>query len=119
MQKPVLVWLFFTFWAATYIMSLWALFMTDPTGDGFTRGLNRLTSFVGWQAFSAFWALNVWLATRNLILGAPLWLTRLPGLLALGLILLIASSLAWEWLSKPGPTPGLLRPVPTTVPMGS
>jgi len=35
-------------WAALFLASFVAL-LTEPSGDGFTRGLNRLASFMTWQ----------------------------------------------------------------------
>jgi hypothetical protein len=43
----------------------------EPTGDGFTRGLNRLTGFVGWQAAGMILALIAWLSARALPKGDP------------------------------------------------
>lgn len=48
------------------ILALWILFFgwsvigswgMEPTGDGFTQGLNRVTHFLGWQAIAACLAL--------------------------------------------------------------
>jgi hypothetical protein len=36
-------------WAALFLASFLALLVTEPAGDGFTRGLNRLASFMTWQ----------------------------------------------------------------------
>jgi hypothetical protein len=36
-------------WAALFLASFIIWQATDPTGDGFARGLNRLASFMTWQ----------------------------------------------------------------------
>jgi hypothetical protein len=69
----------------------------DPTGDGFTRGLNRLTGFVGWQGGGDDPRAGAWLSARGLPRGDRLrWLARVPGwwalLLVLGIAILIASA---------------------------
>lgn len=39
-------------WLALFLASFAVLFLTEPTGDGFTRGLNRLASFMTWQGIA-------------------------------------------------------------------
>lgn len=93
--------------AIRIVLGLWVLSMllsglaltAEPTGDGFTRGLNRLTGFVGWQAAGLILALIAWLSSRTLDKGDRLrWFARAPGwwavLLLVGLGVLIAVS-AW------------------------
>jgi hypothetical protein len=36
-------------WLLLFVTSFVAFFVIEPTGDGFTRGLNRLASFLTWQ----------------------------------------------------------------------
>lgn len=63
-------------------LSLWA----DPVGDGFTRGLNRVTGFLGWQLVGAVLALPLWLGTRRMATGGVVrWAGRVPGLWAVAL----------------------------------
>jgi hypothetical protein len=107
------------------VLGLWALAMVlsglaltaEPTGDGFTRGLNRVSGFVGWQAAGLILALVAWLSSRGLEKGARLrWLARVPGwwalLLIVGLAALIAVS-AWSGNRPPAvsDTPGPTAPV--------
>ena len=107
------------------VLGLWALAMVlsglamteEPTGDGFTRGLNRVSGFVGWQAAGLILALTAWLASRPLEKGDTLrWMARVPGwwaiLVLVGLGVLIAIS-AWS-ASRPPPavdTPPPAAPV--------
>ena len=37
-------------WALVYTASFIAFHVTEPTGDGFLRGANRLVNFLGFQA---------------------------------------------------------------------
>lgn len=38
-------------WLVLFVGSFVAAWLAEPTGDGFTRGLNRVEDFFGWQ----FW----------------------------------------------------------------
>ena len=83
-------------WFGTMVMSGFAL-AAEPTGDGFIRGFNRISGFIGWQAAGMILALIAWLSSRPLPKGELLrWLARAPGwwaiLLFAGLAILIAMS---------------------------
>jgi len=91
-------------WAVLVALSIWQLTTLAPTGDGFTRGLNRVTAFLGWQAAAALVALAAWRAGRGVRAGTGLhWLSRVPLLLALALAGGIAALILWARLSKPAP----------------
>ena len=71
-------------WIAAWAWSLIGFATTEPTGDGFTRGMNRVRAFFMWQFVAASLAIPIWL------LGVPLaqsrmrrWVARVPILLAL------------------------------------
>lgn len=50
MKNPVLlIRLFFIFWLVCFVASFSLPFFMEATGDGFTRGLNRVGAFLGWQ----------------------------------------------------------------------
>lgn len=68
-------------WAAAFVWSYLQLWVTEPTGDGFTRGLNRVTALFGWQLVAAAMAIGIWFAGRKQP-GVNRWLTRAPLLLA-------------------------------------
>ncbi|MCA0870990.1 hypothetical protein LCL97_09145 [Seohaeicola saemankumensis] len=106
MRVSPLFWGLVVIWAAAFAMSFWALFGMEPTGDGFTRGLNRLTAFVGWQLLAAMVALCLWLVGRRIQNASGLrWLSRVPGLLAILLVLAVAALILYARLSKPDPAP--------------
>ena len=76
-------------WALTMGLAGWALFQ-DPTGDGFTRGLNRVMGFLSWQLAGAVLALGLWIGARGLSKGDTLrWLGRVPGWWSLGLVAIV------------------------------
>jgi uncharacterized membrane protein len=51
-------------WLALFAASFVLLQLTDPPGDGFTRGLNRLASFMTWQISAFVVAIAAALVTR-------------------------------------------------------
>jgi hypothetical protein len=105
-------------WLGTMALSALSL-MAEPEGDGFTRGLNRATGFIGWQLAASVVALPLWLMSRRLPKGAALrWLARVPGWCAVALFLLIviwiAAGLMSSWTSAPVE---MVPPGPVTVPV--
>lgn len=113
------IWVVLGLWLAAMALSALAL-TAEATGDGFTRGLNRLTGFLGWQLAGMILALTAWLASRSLEKGEGLrWLARIPGwwavLLVVGIAILIAVS-AWIGNRPPPVTGGAESAPATTVP---
>ena len=47
-------------WLAAYGYSIVHLLTTAPIGSGFTRGLNRITGFLGWQGVAGMLAFGCW-----------------------------------------------------------
>ena len=52
-------------WALAWAGSFAAFAMSEPAGEGFVRGLNRITGFLGWQGVAAMLAFAVWGAGRG------------------------------------------------------
>ena len=48
-MRDRLVWILLAVWTVAFAWSLAAAALTPAEGDGFTRGLNRLIAFFGWQ----------------------------------------------------------------------
>jgi magnesium-transporting ATPase (P-type) len=98
--KRTLLWSLFALWLLTYAWSFVVFQTTEPTGSSFTRGLNRISNFLGWQVAAAVIGVPVWLFGRmyekTSIAG---WFIRLPLVLA-GLLVVIPLGLfAVNWLS--------------------
>jgi len=90
--------------------------LTEPTGDGFARGLNRVGVFLGWQIA----AIGVSIVLFIIGLGQDKskrglrWLSRVPILLQGSLVLGFFALVAYVNLSKPPPqkdTPPTTQPV--------
>ncbi len=79
-------------WAAS-VAVLWTL---EPSGEGFVRGLNRVTAFLGWQAIAAMLAPVVWGIGRAWPKGSAVRrLSRLPMALAVLLALVLGAVVLW------------------------
>ncbi|SMX45145.1 hypothetical protein [Actibacterium lipolyticum] len=58
----VAFWLALALWAGVFAYSFWVFNTVPPTGDGFTRGLNRINGFIGWQVLACALAVIVFRA---------------------------------------------------------
>ena len=47
-------------WAVVYGYSIYFLLTVSPQGDGVTRGLNRISGFLGWQGLAGIIAFACW-----------------------------------------------------------
>ncbi|MEL7027306.1 MAG: hypothetical protein AAGO57_08790 [Pseudomonadota bacterium] len=71
-----------TFWVLAFGWSVFGSWAMEPTGDGFTRGSNRLVNFLGWQAIATCLALAAFGVGRawpkgsgtRVVSRLPLWL---------------------------------------------
>ena len=114
--RPRLLQLLIVLWLAAYAASFLQFALTGPAGDGFTRGLNRVMAFLGWQIGAGLIGCAIWIAGRDLPLGrAGRWLLRIPALLALALATAILALVLWARLARPAPAPP--EPAPVTMPV--
>ena len=82
-------------WAGVYAASVLQFLFSEPSGEGFTRGLNQIMAFLSWQLLATIIGFTAWFIGRKRSPGRALrLLLRLPlilaGLLFGGLILVIA-----------------------------
>lgn len=78
----VMLWVLFAAWLAAIALSFVAVTQA-PTGDGFTRGLNRITGFLSWQIAAGVIGVGLWIGVRGAPAGDRIkWFSRLPGLWA-------------------------------------
>lgn len=92
MAKQAVFWLSLTVWAALYAWSFMSFATMERTGDGFTRGLNRVGSFLLWQFAAGLTAIFVWHRSRAHKDSALIRrLARLPVALFVLLVLAIAA----------------------------
>lgn len=89
-----------TLWAVTWGLSFYALATTEPTGDGFLRGTNRMSAFLGWQLAAALPAFGAWGLGRDWPKGSSVrQLSGVPLQLALGLAAVIGGLILWAVLA--------------------
>lgn len=113
-----LAWMLFALWAGLYVWSFASFFLTAPTGNGFVRGLNKVTAFYGWQIAAGVASLLVLWAKR--FVGAPVarrvfWAPiSLAGLLLIATLGIIA--IANYGTPSPVTAGGTSPPRPVTAP---
>lgn len=91
-------------WAVVFALSFFVTANTGAKDFGFTRGLNRVTTFVGWQFAATILALVVWSYVRQFDSGSWRWLFRIPMILAGTLTLIIAFLCLRAIVFKPQPS---------------
>lgn len=113
-----IAWAAFCLWAVLYAGSVFYLVHTEPTGDGFTRGMNRLTGFLGFQVLAAIPAVVLAVAAGRMGARRSLrWLARVPVLQAILLVGAIVFLLAWaKWGPEPMAGPPVVPGKPTEAP---
>ncbi|MFQ5526304.1 MAG: hypothetical protein ACE5GX_08580 [Thermoanaerobaculia bacterium] len=65
-RQSVQLWLGLIVWLLAFGMSIVLAAISDPVGDGFTRGINRIGTFFRWQFLAFAAAIYVWLFGRGL-----------------------------------------------------
>lgn len=104
MAARPLVWVLLALWAAIYLWSGVSFLTTVPTGSGFTRGLNRVTTFFGWQLAAGVLAIVIWAVGGSLLpRSLARRLSRVPIALAALLAAFIVCLVAYMMLVKPAP----------------
>jgi len=58
-NRTNLIKVLFAIWSALQILAMAYPALTAPTGDGFTRGLNRITAFFGFQGVAGILAITL------------------------------------------------------------
>lgn len=95
----------FLLWFALYVWSFASLALLEPTGDGFTRGLNRVTAFVGSQLGAGAVAFAIAITGRGVAESvAQRWLVRLPLILAAVFALMVIGIIGYAMIGGTAPT---------------
>lgn len=114
MSRRNLTILMIVLWVAIFGWSFLLTQITPATGDGFTRGLNRISAFVGWQVAAAVLALLIWRAGAVFAKTSTLRrVSRGPILATMLVIAGIALVIVWAMFSVPDAPP--VMSTPTTV----
>ncbi|MEO0692488.1 MAG: hypothetical protein AAFY90_06405 [Pseudomonadota bacterium] len=78
-------------WVLAYGYSFAVFALTEPTGDGFVRGMNRVRVFFGWQGVAGMLAIAIWGLGRQWPKGSP---ARRISLVPIGLALLLIAGIS-------------------------
>jgi len=106
-------------WALAFAASFAVFVLVPATGDSFTRGLNRVMGFLGWQAVAAVLAVAVWTIGNRLDRGGMgRRISRVPaalaGLLAAGIVALFGYAYLAHPAAPPAPPPEAATAAPQT-----
>lgn len=91
-RKAMLLMALIALWLAAWGYSLVFLLNTDPDSVGVTRGLNRMSGFLGWQGVAGMIAFACFAVGRSF----PKWsgirrISAVPFGMALALVLVVAA----------------------------
>lgn len=85
-------------WGAVFLGSGLIAYFTEPTGLGYSRGMNIVHLFFSWQMVALILAGIIWIAGDRLVYGSRLHrLVHVPILAALILVLLILGVFGTLW----------------------
>lgn len=83
-------------WAMSFGYSFAVFALIESTGDGFTKGVNRVTQFLGWQGVAGIFAIAIFGVSRKWSRGAAVRrLGVVPLALAALLVAGILGVIAW------------------------
>jgi len=117
-----LAWILLALWAGAYLWSIASVPLTAPKGDGFTRGLNKITAFYGWQILAAVLSIAVLWSKRYFAPGSFLRRAFWAPIALAGLLLMVTGGvILYANYGKPAPVtsghpPITSPPAATTAP---
>ena len=83
-------------WAAAFGYAFVSYALTPPAGDGFVRGLNRVTAYLGWQGIAGMLSIPVFALGRAWPKGSPVRsMSRLPIGVAVAHMVVIVGVIVW------------------------
>ncbi len=99
-QRPLwLLAILLAAWALAFAWSGFAGLTTQPDGDGFARGLNRVGLFLGWQGVAGLIALAAFAVGRGWPKGSGIRrVSAVPFWFALALLAALAGLVVWARL---------------------
>lgn len=116
MERSQIVFAAVLVWGALFVYSFFSTSGVEPTGDGFTRGLNRVTLFLQWHSAALVTAIGVLIAGWRLANQRRRWLSRLPAMVHIVAIAgLVVTVLVVYQREKANAVAGQ-QPPPQTVP---
>ncbi len=113
MTRKAVFYVLLAVWLLLFLGAFVSYAVTAPDDMGFTRGLNRVTAFLGWQLAAGLAGLVLWTQAGVFARGsAGRWLGRAPAILAGLLFGAIVCLIAWARMApRPAPAPAPERAV--------
>ena len=109
MTRKAAFYVLFGVWLLLFVGAFVAYAVTAPDDLGFTRGLNRVTAFLGWQLAAGFAGLIAWMQAGVFQRGSTgRWLGRAPVIIAGLLFGGIVGIIVWVRVAPdppPAPSP--------------
>lgn len=117
MKRTQVTHLIVAVWVGLFLLSFVLMFTLAPTGDGFTRGLNRISAFLAWQSIAFVVAIVLLIVGRGLQQENKLirWLSRIPVIIQCAMLVLLIGLILVLRFSKP-PAEPYVAPGPVTAP---
>lgn len=116
---PVIYRIIFAFavaWAIAMVFSIALPLLTEPAGDGFTRGLNRLVAFAGWQTLALIFAVGASIAFAASPKPRPR-VIKIAGLIPIAIsaimVVIVIGTIMWARSTAPAPENAGPPAVPT------
>lgn len=98
--RALLLMVLLALWAAAFGYSVYFFLTAAPTGDGFTRGLNRISGFLGWQGIAGMFAIACFGIGRSVPRTSGIRrVSVVPLALVLVLILGVFAIIGWSYMS--------------------
>lgn len=100
--RHIVLRLLLALWLVAMVVSVVGYAVTEPTGDSFARGMNRVVIFFGWQVAGIVLALLCLFFRHEVTPGTPLrWISLVPIAVAGLLVAALAALFAYAWLGHP------------------
>lgn len=115
---------FFILWLLCFIASFSLPFLLEAKGDGFTKGLNRISALMMWQLAASVFSLVVLIASFGPQSNSARarWVYRIPAIIQFSLIAAVVSFIVFENTKRPPSDPyppATTAPAQTTAPTAS
>ncbi|MEM7571146.1 MAG: hypothetical protein AAF337_15250 [Pseudomonadota bacterium] len=100
MQTSTRIKLGFFLWLCVFVYSFFSVMGVEPTGEGFTRGLNRLMIFFGWHVAALVGAIAVLMVGWRVESAGLKWLARTPALIHLLAVIAVLGAALWQYQTE-------------------
>ncbi|MEO0467224.1 MAG: hypothetical protein AAF216_11840 [Pseudomonadota bacterium] len=102
-MRKTLIWVVLAIWLVLFGASFAVFALVEPSGDGFTRGANRVMGFLLLQMGAGFVGTAIWMMRKVFAAGTwQRWLARLPAGLFSLLLLSLVLIVVWARLAPTG-----------------